>query len=397
MKRSLLCMVKTNFHDHMLYRMRLQELGALARAAGYEPIGEVLQVMRKEGARHVFGSGKAEELKTLVNEKNADSVIFYNVLNSSQKYNLEELLEVRAIDRYDLTLEIFEAAAKDELAKLQIRWARLAKDLPYRRRRASTKFRLGRERPSFMSLGEYAYHGALRALTREMTLVEAKIEKQRALRTAQRGKRRRLGAPVICITGYYSAGKTSLFNAVTNLHRTIGQTPFTTLTSKYYLVTRPNHSFFLVDTIGFVHDLDPRLIQAFQLTLEDVAEADLVLLTLDVSDEDLVIRVRFKSCLDVVKDLGVPEQRILLVLNKVDLLNPKDVEGKLRMLDTYRDGIPWVLVSAKEGINLDALLEAVEKRLLSPRTSQPEREIVLTTTGNEVRLQQELVDADGQP
>ncbi len=374
MKPALLCMVKTNFHDHLLYRMRLDELGALARVAGYQPIGEVVQVMRKEGANYAFGRGKAEELKALVRDKAADSIIFYNVLSSSQKYNLEKLTEVRAIDRYDLTLEIFEAAANDELAKLQIRWARLAKDLPYRRRRAAVKFRLGRERPSFMSLGEYAYHGALKSLTREMKLVETKIEKQRALKASQREKRRRLGAPTVCITGYYSAGKTSLFNALTNLHRLVGQRPFTTLTSKYYLVTRSDRGFLLVDTIGFVHDLDPRLIEAFQLTLEDVTAANLVLLMLDVSDSEYVMRIRLKSCLQIVRGLGVPVERMILVLNKVDLLSLKEIEEKLKIVDAYGESLPYVLVSAKEGINLDGLMKAVEEKLRENTGTQLQRE-----------------------
>ncbi|MEM3046813.1 MAG: GTPase [Candidatus Bathyarchaeia archaeon] len=372
MRPALLCMVKTNFHDHVLYRMRLDELGALARAAGYEPVGEVVQVMRKEGANYVFGTGKADELKNTLKAKGADLVIFYNVLSSSQKYNLEKRLEVRAIDRYDLTLEIFEAAANDELARLQIRWARLAKDLPYRRRAASTKFKLGRERPSFMSLGEYAYHGALKSLTRELKLVERKIEKQRAIRAAQRVKRWRLGAPTVCITGYYSAGKTSLFNALTKLRRPVGEKPFTTLTSKYYLVTRSNRGFLLVDTIGFVHDLDPRLIQAFQLTLEDVVSADLVLLVLDVSDPEFTMRVRLKSCLQIVRGLGVPPERITLVLNKVDRLKPKEIEVKLQVVDAYRETIPYVLVSAKEGINLNDLLGIVEKRLWQGTDGSPQ-------------------------
>jgi len=363
MKPTLLCMVKTNLHDHVLYRMRLDELGALARAAGYQPLGEVVQVLQKEGTSYAFGKGKTNELQALVKDKGASSVIFYNVLSSSQKYNLERLLGVAAIDRYDLTLEIFEAAANDELAKLQIRWARLAKDLPYRRRTASTKFKVGRERPSFMSLGEYAYHGHLKALTHEMKLVEGRIEKQRALRAVQRERRKRLGAPTVCITGYYSAGKTSLFNALTRLDRPVGKRPFTTLTSKYYLVTRLDRGFLVVDTIGFVHDLDPRLIEAFRLTLEDVTAADLVLLVLDVSDPELVMRVRFKSCLQIVRGLGAPLERMILVLNKVDLLSLKEIEDKLRVIDAYRESMPYVLISAKEGLNLDDLMKTVEEKL----------------------------------
>jgi len=369
MKSALLCMLKTNPHDHVLYRMRLGELESLAETAGYTVLERVIQVRRKEAVDYVFGKGKVDELKELVDAKGVETTIFYNILSSKQQYNLEKYLRVRVIDRYDLTLEIFDLASVDELSKLQILWARLVKAFPYRRLGASIKYKIGREHPSFMSLGEYPYHSSLKALTGEIKKVEERIEKQRVLRMEQLENRKRLGVPIICITGYYSAGKTSLFNALTGLNKPIGSKPFTTLSSKYHLSSHSRQDIFYVDTIGFVNDLDPRLIQAFQLTLNDVTASDLVLLVLDISDPTPIMKLRLETCQEILEFLGIRIDRVILVLNKVDRLLESDVVERFHALEDNVRVYPWVLISARERIKLEDLTNMIYEKLRLTCTS----------------------------
>ncbi|MEM3793866.1 MAG: GTPase [Candidatus Bathyarchaeia archaeon] len=372
---SILCMVKTNPHDHFHYLRELDELELLCRTAGYDVRERLIQVRYKEAVDKVFGKGKVEELKRLVDGKGLKAAIFYNALSGKQKYNLESYLGIKVIDRYDLTLEIFEKASVDRLSKLQIRWARLAKAIPFEKLSTSMKFRVGREHPSYGSLGEYAYKGTLKSLNLQLRRIKAEIEKQAAIRLKQLEARRSMGFPIISIAGYHSAGKTSLFNALTGLKRPVGSRPFTTLSSKFSL-TNPskNGGFFLVDTIGFVHDLDPKLIEAFRVTLNDIVASDLVLLVVDISDPEEVLKLRLETCLEILKALGVDRERLILVLNKVDRLKDGEASMKLKALGGAAKALPAILISTKRHETLQDLIEAIEARLKTLRDRAPKPE-----------------------
>jgi len=179
-------------------------------------------------------------------------------------------------------------------------------------------------------------------------------------------KRKNLGFPNVCIAGYYNAGKTSLFNALTKLDKPVGPSPFTTLSSKYFLVPKNGIKFFLVDTIGFVVDLDPRLIASFSLTLDDLRYSDLVLFLVDVSDPEDLMMLRVKTCLDLIKGLGIGTDRLIVVLNKSDLVRDMDeLLRKAGLISSVIRNTPQVVVSSKRGYNLHGLVELVEQRLAS--------------------------------
>ncbi len=364
--KAVLCLVKTNPHDHELYRFKLEELRRLAEALGYSIVGESIQVRVKPTVDYAFGWGKVMELKSLVSSTGADTVIFYNTLTGKQKFNLERLLRCRVIDRYELTLEIFSSMASDEVSKLQIEVARLSKSFTYEKIILAEKYRIGREHPSLRSRGEYIYRNQIGSLKRRLSKLREKMNKYLEMQKAQLEKRRSLGLPSVCITGYYNAGKTTLFNALTGLRKPVSPLPFTTLSSKYYLAQGISRRFFLVDTIGFVYDLDPMMIDSFKLTLNDIVQSDIILLVADISESEDIVRFKIETVSSILEDtLKIDGSKIILVLNKVDLVNPVDLSGKLSKIADYTRRYPSVIVSASMGYNLEYLLSFVEIKLES--------------------------------
>lgn len=357
-------MVKTNPHDHHLYRVRIMELKELSQAAGYRAVGLTIQVNKKENVAFVVGRGKLEEIRQHVAENDVDAVIFYNVLTSKQKYNLERTLNVEVLDRYDLTLKIFDISSSDKASKIQIRLARLLKEIPYQKLLASIRFKTGREHPGPRSLGEYAYHETVANLLKRKSILEREIGKMQRDKFIQLERRRKTGIPTVCITGYYNAGKTSLFNALTNLRKPVGPRPFTTLTSKYYLLPYENLRIFLVDTIGFVMDLDPRLIESFSLTLDDIKFSDIVIITVDISDPPELMFLKVKTCLDCLNALGIERRRMMVVFNKCDLIeNFGDAEPRIRKLYPLIHGLDYCMISAEKRKGFEELFKILANKI----------------------------------
>lgn len=369
-RKAVLCMVKTNPHDHELYKFKLKELRRLAEAVNYVIVGELVQVRSKPSVDYVFGWGKVLELKSIVSSTDTDTVIFYNILTGKQKFNLERLLNRRVIDRYELTLEIFSSMASDEISKLQIEIAKLSKSFTYDRIILAEKYRIGREHPSLRSRGEYIYRNQIRGLKRRLSKLKEKMDKYLEMQRMQLEKRRSLGLPLVCITGYYNAGKTTLFNALTGLRKPVSPLPFTTLSSKYYLVQGIARRFFLVDTIGFVYDLDPLMIESFKLTLNDIIQSDLILLVADVSESEDILRFKLETVSDILeKTLRVDGSRVILVLNKVDIIDSVTLSRRLSSIADYSRRYPSVIVSASKGYNLEYLLNFIEGKLESIRST----------------------------
>lgn len=361
--RAWLCMVKTDLHDHHLYKIKLSELKELSIMAGYYVVGSTIQVNPKENVSFMVGKGKLEEIRRHIAENGIDAIIFYNVLTSKQKYNLERTLGIEILDRYDLTLKIFDISSSDKLSKLQIRLARLLKEIPYQKLLASIRFKTGREHPGPKSLGEYAYHETIANLLKRRSRLEAEIERRRLEKLSQLKRRKEMGIPTVCIAGYYNAGKTTLFNALTNLSKPVSPRPFTTLTSKCYLVPHRDLEVFLVDTIGFVVDLDPRLIASFAITLDDIRLSDLVMLTVDISDPSDILLLRIKACLDILRNLNIKDERMIIAFNKCELTSDEEIKLKLSRIYHLIRSLPYCLVSAKLRIGLDGLMNLVASRL----------------------------------
>lgn len=347
--------VKTDVHDHVFYKLHIEDLSNMARSIGYEPIGVVIQTMPKENVSYLFGSGKVEELRVKIRENDAEALIVYNIINSIQRLNLEKMLNVKVLDRYDLTLEIFDQNASDKISKLQIELARLLKSMPYEKLKASIRY--FRDKPGPKSSGEYAYHRTMGQLKRRINQLETEIERVRIKRYMQLERRQSLGLPIIALSGYYGAGKTTLFNNLTNLRKPVLGKPFTTLSSKYYLCRANDKRYLLIDTIGFAAGLDPRMIHSFRLTLDDIRLSDSVISVIDISDQPIILRYRAQTVMSILKELSIDMNKIVIAANKIDLLDKQTTEERIEILREIFNSVPIIPISAQQKINLKQLVQ----------------------------------------
>jgi len=376
--RAIIVMLKTNIHDHKVYRVRLDELKALVQAIGLEVMGEVVQTRYRPFEKYCIGKGKVGEIKRQATKHDVQLVVFYNLLKSSQKLNLIQGTGCDVIDRYELTLEIFDQMASDNLSKLQIESARLEKLAPFYKLSANIHFT--HDRPFFHSGGEYGFRGQLREISRRQSDIKENIHALVVEKKRQIENRKKLGYPTICIAGYYNAGKTSLFNALTGENKPVSDRPFTTLSSKYskrYI--DPQTTVMFIDTIGFVLDLDHRLIKSFQINFEDIRSADIVILLFEITDPPLTLQLKLSEGISLLRDIGVPTERLLLVFNKVDkaLANASNTIDEELSLTHY--DIPWTTVSAEKRTNINGLLDLIAWKIkdLKDRPLEPAEPLLI--------------------
>jgi GTP-binding protein HflX len=354
-------MLKTNVHDHTVYRLKLNELRTLVETLGIKVLGDIVQSRHRPFAKYHIGSGKVKEIQKIARRRNANVIVFYNLLRSSQKLNLIRAIGVDVVDRYEVTLEIFDRMASDTLSQLQIEAARLEKLAPYFRLEANLRYH--NDRAFFRSMGEYAFHSQMRELTRRQASIKREIQKLLKEKRQRIRKRRRLGYPTVCVAGYYNAGKTSLFNALTGDDKPVSDKPFTTLSSKYQRRFVDHETTLLfIDTIGFVIDLDPRLIRSFELNLEDLRSADMVILLLDITDPLLTLRIKLAEGIRLLREMDIPREKIIVVFNKIDL-RPDAARYLGEELNLDRMSLPWTMVSAKDRTNLNELLILLKAQL----------------------------------
>ncbi len=362
-KNAIIAMLKTNVHDHVHYKLQLSEFQNLISALGYRVRKHIIQTKIKPSRAYLFGKGKIKEIAKEVEANAVEAVFVYNNLTTLQKYKLETSLNCEVLDRYEVTLNIFEKMASDTLSKLQITLARIRKLFPYYKLRASIKYK--KERPGFMGRGEYAYHNTLSLLKSREAKIKQKIEKSWKEKIDKIRKAKEMGMPLICLIGYYNAGKTSLFNSITGVAKPVSDSPFTTLSSKYYYRYSNGRKMLFVDTIGFVMDLDPKLITSFKINLEDIRNADVHLLVVDVSDPLLLIREKIKTSLEILRKTGIKPNKTILVFNKIDKCNGEEIGVKVSEAKSFPAVIDYVTVSAKTKENIGKLLDKINKVLLT--------------------------------
>ncbi len=375
--RALLVMLKTNIHDRTVYRLKLNELRTLVETMGITVVGDIVQTRYRAFAKFHIGSGKVKEIRRKARRHNVNIIVFYNLLRSSQKLNLIQAIGVDVVDRYEVTLEIFDRMASDTLSQLQIEAARLDKLAPYFKLEANIRFH--NDRPFFRSMGEYAFHSQMRELTRRQAAIKRDIQKLLKEKRQRISKRRRLGFPTVCVAGYYNSGKTSLFNALTGDDKPVSDKPFTTLSSKYQRrFVDYETTLLFIDTIGFVIDLDPRLIKSFELNLEDLKSADMVIFLIDATDPLLTLRIKLAEGIRLLREMDIPREKIVIVFNKIDL-KPDADDNLGEELNLDRMGLPWTMVSAKERTNLNELLMILKAQLQKlaepPEVIEPEEEL----------------------
>jgi GTPase len=335
-----------------------QEVTELARAAGYEVTKVVTQrdIIKSE---YGVGVGKAQELQSMVEETNAGTIIIDESMTSAQSFKLSTTTHAQVIDRERLILNIFARRATTTEAKLQVQLAELRYALP--RARDAVRYSMKGEQAGFMGMGEFAVDVKFRAIKRQMGFIKEKLEKTRTVRDLHTTERRKLGVPFVSLAGYTSSGKTTLFNKLTSESKEMSPNLFTTLSTTTRMVTFPNsRRMLLSDTVGFISRLPTYLVESFKSTLDELRYADLMLLMIDASEPLESIRTKFVSCRETLSELEVDFNKVLLVLNKVDLL-PDRGHPEIAA-DPLIKGLDFVSVSATDGYGLRQLRTHILER-----------------------------------
>jgi GTPase len=336
----------------------LPELKSLAEAAGYIVVAEMEQTRRAD-SRYQLGAGKVEELAALVKETGAEKVIFDNALRTIQAYNLTKATKVENIDRFQLILEIFTKRATTTEANLQIQLATLKNEIKH----AKEKVRLSKrgEQPGFMGIGVYEADVYRQALKRQVPVIQKKLRSVREKRVLHRERRTELGFRSISLAGYTNAGKSLLFNALSEASTPVNNALFTTLSTTTRLIEFSNRKFLLTDTVGFIDRLPLGLIEAFHSTLEETIFSDLIILVLDINEPIETIRKKNKTCQETIDRIGASDVPVITALNKIDRLTEAEANQKFEELKGETKNP--ILISAKKHTNLDQMKKEILKKL----------------------------------
>jgi len=339
----------------------LDELALLAESAGDAPVAKVTARRKAPDAALFVGSGKADEIKDLVALYQAHGVIFDQALSPAQQRNLERHLGVEVLDRTGLILEIFGARARSHEGKLQVELARLEYLSSRLVRRWS---HLERQRGGVGHRGgpgETQIELDRRMIDQKIKSLKERLAKVKKQRNTQRRSRERAGAFRVSLVGYTNAGKSTLFNALTKAGTYAANQLFATLdtTTRQLYLAEAQRSVTLSDTVGFIRDLPHTLVESFEATLQEAAEADLLLHVVDGASPHL--HEQITEVLRVLHSIGAGDLPQLLVFNKADLLEPHQVPRQWRDHFPLNDSrtVERVFVSAQTGEGLPVLREVI--------------------------------------
>lgn len=341
----------------------LIELNELAKTAGAEMVEKVLQERGQPDPSYFVGKGKAEEIGRMVTALEADVLILDDNLTPRQKVSLEEVTGCKTIDRTQLILDIFAKRASTKEGKLQVELAQLLYMLPRLTGKGVELSRLGGGIGT-RGPGETKLELDRRRIKRRIQLLQEELEKVKRHRSVQRLKRKETAIPIVALVGYTNAGKSTLFNTLTHADAFVSNQLFATLDPLLRRIRLPNGQEVLIsDTVGFIKKLPHDLVAAFRATLEEVTEADLLLHVVDVSERNYSERMAAVEA--VLQELEVRNIPRINVFNKIDRLNPTDLETRHKPINEVDS--PNVLISALNGDGLDQLLSKIvshlEKRL----------------------------------
>jgi len=338
------------------YKELNDELRELASSVGARIVGEVIQHRQRPDPATYIGKGKVEELREAVLVEGVDVVIFDDELSPSQARNLEEALETKVLDRTGLILDIFARRAHTKEGKLQVELAQLNYALTRLAGRSKYLSRLGGGIGT-RGPGETKLETDRRQIRHRISALGREIEHIRKHRQLHRERRRKDRLPLVSLVGYTNAGKSTLFSSLSKEDTLVSDRLFSTLDT---LIRRiqlgGNYPVLISDTVGFIRKLPHQLVTAFRATLEEVAESDLILHVMDVSDPDR--EEKRQVVLDVLREIGAGDHPRLTVYNKVDLLGPESnrrVRGAMRSNE--------LMVSAVTGEGLDKLVEEIVQEM----------------------------------
>jgi len=345
-----------NFDTH------LEELGLLAQTAGLTPVSRMTCKRKAPDAALFVGTGKAEEIKMMAREVGASEVLFDQSLSPAQQRNLERTLDMPVNDRTLLILEIFAQRARSHEGKLQVELARLQYLSTRLVRRWSHLERQTGGAGVRGGPGEKQIELDKRMISESIKRTKERLTKVKRQRQTQRKQRDRRNAFSISLVGYTNAGKTTLFNALVKARAYAADQLFATLdtTTRQLYLGDAARSVSLSDTVGFIRDLPHGLIDAFEATLQEAADADLLLHVVDGSNPDFLAQI--EQVQRVLAEIGAAQVPQLLVFNKIDAL--ENARWPLHMVDMFEVNDPdsesprslqRVFVSAQSGQGLPVL------------------------------------------
>lgn len=325
-----------------------EETEELCKTLDIEIVERLIQRRKKPHPQTFLGPGKLDEIRERVS--GVDLVVIDGELTPSQHFRLETSLRRMCVDRIGLVLEIFDRHAGSAEAKAQIALARIRYELPFLREWVSKA--LSDDRPGFMSGGEYAIDAYYENARRQMKKIEKELERIAEEREARRSRRKSKGFFLVSICGYTNSGKSTLLNSLSGAQTVVDNRLFSTLSTTTRKILNVKAKILLTDTVGFIKNLPPNLIDAFDATMEEIYVSDCVLLVIDASDPVETIKVKFETSIDFLVS-RVPKDRIVVVLNKIDRVTSSDLNLKLPFFNNLFSGYVYYVISAltKQGLN----------------------------------------------
>jgi GTP-binding protein HflX len=367
----VLAVLPPGTHDEQ----ELAEVRELARTAGVRPVDAVVQHRARPAPRTYVGKGKIEDLKRAYAGAAAESLIVDGELEPAQQRYLEDALQARVVDRTQLILDIFAQHAVTSEGKLQVELAQLEYNLPRMRGAWKHLERLGGGRGTLgagvgtRGPGESQLETDRRLARRRISILKRRLTEVSRQRATRRKERARAQTPTVALAGYTNVGKSTLLNALTEAHVSVRNRLFETLDPTTRGFEHDGRRYLVTDTVGFIRRLPHQLVEGFASTLEETLVADLVLHVLDASVDDAEQERQLEAVGSVLHEIGAAELPVLLVLNKIDLV---DRLAERRLSNRFPDAVQ---VSALTGEGLDTLRERVaahfgnrfeEVRLLVP-------------------------------
>ncbi|HEX7083338.1 MAG TPA: GTPase HflX [Gaiellaceae bacterium] len=333
----------------------LAEVKELARTAGVEPVGQVVQRRTRPAQRTYVGKGKLDELKERFAASGAESLLVDDELEPAQQRYLENLLSARVIDRTQLILDIFAQHAVTAEGKLQVELAQLEYNLPRMRGMWQHLERLGGG-VGTRGPGESQLETDRRLARRRIAVLRRRLKELERQRATRRKERRRTETPTIALAGYTNVGKSTLLNALTGAEVPVENRLFETLDPTTRGFEHDGRRYLVTDTVGFIRRLPHQLVEGFASTLEETLVADMVLHVVDASADDDEQERQVKAVEDVLHEIGAGELPVEVVLNKIDRLDPL---ARRRLANRFPGALQ---VSARTGEGLDELKAELARR-----------------------------------
>jgi GTPase len=342
-ERGLVLAVLAQGKDH---DTELAEIEELARTAGVEPVGRVVQHRARPAQRTYVGKGKLEELKERFAAVEAESLLVDDELDPVQQRFLEDALKVRVVDRPQLILDIFAQHAVTAEGKLQVELAQLEYNLPRMRGMWQHLERLGGG-VGTRGPGESQLETDRRIARRRIGVLKGRLEHVERRRATRRKERVRSQIPQAALAGYTNVGKSTLLNALTGSEVSVENRLFETLDPTTRGFDYEGRRYLVTDTVGFIRRLPHQLVQGFAATLEETLLADMVLHVVDAAADDDELDRQVEAVEDVLTEIGADELPLELVMNKIDLV---DEIGRRRLANRF-PGAPQVSATTGEGLD----------------------------------------------